>query len=781
MRKGTSLGERTAASASNSLNPAGREIVSSEHPGRITSSNLYEEQHSAVRGRSTPSLAPSSSASFNSTIDSPIKGRGGSGTMISHGQNLTLDLQNDLTRSLDASESEDNLDIAYEQVGDGSGEEREEIEEEEMKADDHESSLNFDEDHEPRDGKWEELEEYVEGRDEFTQPEQEFSEEDGDSDGEKVRKEPQHLQNEGTWELDISDEELREETAGADSKEFFEINETLRLTGISMTVAEKTTEIESALDKLSSEVTRFANTAGRLSMHSYEALATDIIKSCMDWTPVLYDIVVLKGYLVIEVHGLLKFFCKQLLRLDEIIREIKPIEEIVRDVEIGVKLLDNGKLIKEWKYVQFEETFGILVWVWRDLLITLLVSGKGSGEILDKVMSMLQEVKEVLPFFSFNQITGKMKLSLWDLFLEGGQVNRSTQSKKVGFGSKSLRTHTEKLKSIYYRVRLREFGQEVSFDCFNRIAKIFPDSKEEMFKIAAEMHSKPGPDGKSKLTKTQLYALVDIYTYENAGLQLAKLFMSPVGIETFPMGTAARLSSYAYFVGSEIPRDVKWAKDEITKEWNSVLQNVLAAILEVFPNYLIASKHLGNNKAALLAAFSIKNETQARTILRAFQNEALSSAGTNRGRKARGKRNDDTSLYWQVARYNMVFVKWKGSERDRDRFMETLEAATKLALGIITDKKIGIVAIRALKNCCDNTTNSGSSLRELFTHIRSNTISAELFGNDVDDPGMSPTSPETPASRKISNPRESKTGRKNTGSASKETPKNKSGDKRKRR
>ncbi|KAL7267711.1 hypothetical protein RUND412_009690, partial [Rhizina undulata] len=652
MSKRTSSNERTATFASKNLNPAGREVVSSEHLGRISSNNLDEELHSPVRDRSTPSLAASSSASFNPTIDSPIRGTSAIGTMISYGQNFAFDLQKDLTGSSDSSESEDNVAIPYEHVGDGSGEEREEFEEEEMKAD--ESSVNFDADHEPSDAEWEELEEYVEGHEEITQ-EQESSEEDANSDNEKVRKEPQILENQGTSEIDMSDNVLREGNAGADSKEFFEINETLHHTGVSMTVAGKMTEIESALDKLSSQVTRSSNTAGGLSMHWYEALATDIIKSCMDWTPVLYDIVVLQGYLVIEVHGLLKFFCKQLLRLDEIIREIKPIEEIVRDVEIGVKLLDNGKLIKEWKYVQYEETFGILVWVWRDLLITLLVSGKrisGKGsedsETEDKVMALLQEVKEVLPFIYFDPITGKMNLSLWDLFLEGGQVNRSAQSKKVGSGSKSLRNHTDKLKSIYYGIRLREFGQEVSFDCFNRIAKVFPDSKEEMFKIAAEMF-KPGPDGKSKLTKTQLYALVDIYTYENAGSELAKLFASPVGIEAFPVGTAARLNSYAYFVGSEIPRDARWAKDEITKEWNSVLQNVLAAILEVFPNYLMASKHLSTNKAALLTAFSVKNETQARTILRAFQNEALSSAGTNRGRKARGKSNDVASLYWQVA------------------------------------------------------------------------------------------------------------------------------------
>ncbi|KAL7276450.1 hypothetical protein RUND412_000554 [Rhizina undulata] len=36
---------------------------------------------------------------------------------------------------------------------------------------------------------------------------------------------------------------------------------------------------------------------------------------------------------------------------------------------------------------------------------------------------------------------------------------------------------------------------------------------------------------------------------------------------------------------------VKWAKYEITKEWNTVLENDLATLLEVFPNSLMPSYH----------------------------------------------------------------------------------------------------------------------------------------------------------------------------------------------
>ncbi|KAL7266795.1 hypothetical protein RUND412_010642 [Rhizina undulata] len=203
-----------------------------------------------------------------------------------------------------------------------------------------------------------------------------------------------------------SDEEKG--TAGPESTdpEFIDIDKTLRLNGILMTVTGTMNAIESVLHELSSEVTRFSNSASGLSMHSYEVLATDVIKSCMDWTPVL-----------------------QLLRLDEIIREIKPIKEIVCNVEVGVKLLDKGKLIKEWQYIQYEETFGILVWVWRHLLITLLVNGKGIGETEDKVKALLHKIRDVLwPSIDFNLITREIKLSPWDIFLEGGQVNRSSMA-----------------------------------------------------------------------------------------------------------------------------------------------------------------------------------------------------------------------------------------------------------------------------------------------------------------------------------------------------------------
>lgn len=94
------------------------------------------------------------------------------------------------------------------------------------------------------------------------------------------------------------------------------------------------------------------------------------------------------------------------------------------DLEYGVDVRlrsEGSEIVKEWKSVAGYEPYGILVWIWRDLCLSILVNNdltNNSGEAM--VACLLGDIKASIPLEVYDFHKKEEILSFWDLFLTGG-------------------------------------------------------------------------------------------------------------------------------------------------------------------------------------------------------------------------------------------------------------------------------------------------------------------------------------------------------------------------
>lgn len=93
------------------------------------------------------------------------------------------------------------------------------------------------------------------------------------------------------------------------------------------------------------------------------------------------------------------------------------------DLEYGVdiSLISGENKIKEWKSVASYEPYGILVWIWRDLCLSILLNGEAvSSSGREVVACMLGDIKGSVPLETYDFLKKEEIFSSWDLFLAGG-------------------------------------------------------------------------------------------------------------------------------------------------------------------------------------------------------------------------------------------------------------------------------------------------------------------------------------------------------------------------